>query len=81
MSMVVALSAVDSDTIKGFQSLTISITGAAINLVIILIFNFIYTKIAVWLTDKELHRFLLTFLVSICCEKYQNNLFQNSDRL
>ena len=29
--MVVALSALENNTIKGFQSLTISITGAAIN--------------------------------------------------
>ena len=54
--MVVALSAMEDNTIKGFQSLTISITGAAINLVIILFLNFVYNKVAVWLTDKELHR-------------------------
>ena len=54
--MVVALSAVDNNTLKGFQSLTISVTGASINLILILVLNFIYNKIAVWLTDKELHR-------------------------
>ena len=56
MSMVVALSAMENNTLKGFQSLTISVTGAAINLVLILVLNFIYNKIAAWLTDKELHR-------------------------
>lgn len=56
MSMVVALSAVDNHTLKGFQSLTIAVTGAGINLILILVLNFIYNKIAVWLTDKELHR-------------------------
>ena len=56
MSMVVALSAVDNNTIQGFQSLTIAVTGAGINLILILVLNFIYNKIAAWLTDKELHR-------------------------
>ena len=56
MSMVVALSAVDNHTLKGFQSLTIAVTGAGINLILILVLNFIYNKIAAWLTDKELHR-------------------------
>jgi len=56
MSMVVALSAIDDATFKDFSSLTISITGAAINLIIILILNVIYDKIAIWLTNKELHR-------------------------
>ena len=57
MSMIVALSALENNTIKGFQSLTISITGAAINLVMILVLNFVYNKVAIWLTDKELHRY------------------------
>ena len=34
----------------------ISVTGALINLVLILILSFLYGRIAVWLTDKELHR-------------------------
>ena len=54
--MVVALSAVDNNTLQGFQSLTIAVTGAGINLILILVLNFIYNKIAAWLTDKELHR-------------------------
>ena len=37
-------------------SLFISVTGASINLVLILIFNYIYEYIAIWLTEKELHR-------------------------
>ena len=31
-------------------------TGASINLFLILIFNFVYESIALWLTEKELHR-------------------------
>ena len=81
MSMVVALSAVDNNTLKGFQSLTIAVTGAGINLILILVLNFIYNKIAVWLTDKELHRSR-----KITIENYKETfinlkLLQNSDRL
>ena len=56
MSMVVALAAVSDQTIRSNYSLFISMTGAAINLVLILIFNYIYEAMAVWLTEKELHR-------------------------
>ena len=41
---------------SGFESLAISVTGALINLIMILILSFFYNRIAVWLTDKELHR-------------------------
>ena len=41
---------------SGFESLMISVTGALINLVLILFLSFLYDRIAVWLTDKELHR-------------------------
>ena len=41
---------------SGFESLTISLTGALINLILILVLSFLYDRIAVWLTDKELHR-------------------------
>eukprot|EP00092_Neocalanus_flemingeri_P069742 GFUD01085523.1.p1 GENE.GFUD01085523.1~~GFUD01085523.1.p1 ORF type:complete len:945 (+),score=222.25 GFUD01085523.1:241-3075(+) len=56
MSMVAALAAVNDSTIKSNWSLFISMTGAAINLVLILIFNYIYEFLAIWLTEKELHR-------------------------
>jgi len=56
MSMVVALATVNDSTIKSNWSLFISMTGAAINLVLILVFNYIYELLAFWLTDKELHR-------------------------
>jgi len=56
MSMVAALAAVNDSTIKSNWSLFISMTGAAINLVLILIFNYIYEFLAFWLTEKELHR-------------------------
>ena len=42
-------------------SLFISISGASINLVLILIFNYIYEFVAVWLTEKELHRSQTSF--------------------
>ena len=80
--MVVALSAVDNNTLKGFQSLTIAVTGAGINLILILVLNFIYNKIAAWLTDKELHRSIKN--VKIRQNKFVNllnKLLQNSDRL
>ena len=56
MSMIVALSTLNYQTIKGYWSLLISFTGAGINLIFILMFNLVYNKIAIWLTDKELHR-------------------------
>ena len=56
MSMVAALAAVNDSTIKSNWSLFISMTGAAINLVLILVFNYIYKFLAIWLTGKELHR-------------------------
>jgi len=61
MSMVAALAAVNDSTIKSNWSLFISMTGAAINLVLILIFNYIYEFLAVWLTEKELHRTQTSF--------------------
>ena len=66
--MVVALSAIDDATFKDFSSLTISITGAAINLIIILILNVIYDKIAIWLTNKELHRCMIDYFRNIWIE-------------
>jgi len=56
MSMVVALATVNDNTIRSNWSLFISMTGASINLVLILIFNYIYEQLAFWLTEKELHR-------------------------
>merc|ERR1719427_2488965 len=56
MSMVVALAAVSDNLIKSNWSLFISMTGASINLVPILIFNYLYEWLAVWLTEQELHR-------------------------
>merc|ERR1719427_2453414 len=56
MSMVVALAAVSDNLIKRNWSLFISMTGASINLVLILIFNYLYEWLAVWLTEQELHR-------------------------
>jgi len=61
MSMVAALAAVHDSTIKSNWSLFISMTGAAINLVLILIFNYIYEFLAIWLTEKELHRTQTSF--------------------
>lgn len=61
MSMVAALAAVNDSTIKNNWGLFISMTGAAINLVLILIFNYIYEFLAFWLTEKELHRTQTSF--------------------
>jgi len=56
MSMVVAHASVPDVNIKNNWSLFISMTGASINLFIILLLNFVYKSIAKWLTEKELHR-------------------------
>ena len=52
---VVAL-AQHNDELHGQQSLVISVTAALINLVIIMFFNYLYNRLAVILTDRELHR-------------------------
>merc|ERR550519_122134 len=54
MSMIVALTALDDNTIKSNYSIFISTTGAAINLILILIFNYFYEYVAMWLTEQEL---------------------------
>ena len=57
--MVVALSTVEgklSNTLLRFEGLIVSMTASALTLTAILILNFLYTRVAVWLTDKELHR-------------------------
>ena len=56
MSMVAALASVEDRNIRGNWSLFNLITAGGINLVLILIFNYIYEFLATWLTDKELHR-------------------------
>ena len=43
-------------TSRSNWSIFITTTGATINLILIMFFNFIYESIAVWLTEKELHR-------------------------
>jgi len=73
MSMVVALAAVQDNTIRGNWSLFISMTGAGINLILILIFNWIYEMIAFWLTEKELRRTQTEFDDSLTLKIY---LFQ-----
>ena len=45
--------------VNGFgenNSMIISITAASINLTFILIFNVVYDLVAIWITEKELHR-------------------------
>ena len=73
MSMVVALAAVSDNTIRSNYSLFISITGASINLVLILVFNYFYELLAFWLTEKELHRTQTNFDDSLTVKIY---LFQ-----
>ena len=51
MSMVVVVHSMGENT-----GLFITVTAASINLVFILIFNVIYDLIAIWITEKELHR-------------------------
>ena len=56
MSMILALSTVNEETIQANASLFISSTGAAINLVCIMLVNQIYSYLAVYLTEWELNR-------------------------
>ena len=56
MSMVVALATISDHRIRSNYGLLISATGATINLVLILIFKYIYEAIAIWLTERELYR-------------------------
>jgi len=73
MSMIVALTALDDNTIKSNYSIFISTTGAAINLILILIFNYFYEYLAMCLTEKELHRTQTSFDDSLTLKIY---LFQ-----
>ncbi|XP_059080629.1 anoctamin-1-like [Tigriopus californicus] len=70
MSMGAALNAFHEETIKGHASLFISVTGATINLICILIFNQIYGYVAVWLTDLELNRTQTEFDDSLSLKIY-----------
>ena len=57
MAMNIALASMGSDDQGTLgKSLTISITGGTINLLCVLLFNFLYGKIAEWVTEHELHR-------------------------
>ena len=56
IAMIVALAAVNDNTIRSNWSIFISMTGACLNLILILIFNYFYEIIAIWLTEKELRR-------------------------
>lgn len=70
MSMIVALSLVDQETIKSNASLFISSTGAAINLLCILVVNKIYGFVAVWLTEMEINRTQTEFDDSLSLKIY-----------
>ena len=70
MSMIVALSLVDEETIKSNASLFISATGAGINLIAILIVNQVYGYLAVWLTELELNRTQTEFDDSLSLKIY-----------
>ena len=60
-----------TDFSKG--SLIVSGTGALINLVAILILNYLYNYIAIWLTEKEFHRTQTGFQNALTLKMY---LFQ-----
>ena len=53
MSMIVALATVTDKLIKSNWSIFITTTGATINLILIMFFNFIYESMAMWLTEAE----------------------------
>ena len=70
MSMILALSTVDEENIQANASLFISTTGAAINLVCIMIVNQIYSYFAVYLTEWELIRTQTEFDDSLSLKIY-----------
>merc|ERR550519_3241139 len=70
ISMVAAFIAVDDSHIKSHFSNIITGTGAAINLICILIFNFVYNYVAKWLTEMELHRTQTSFDNSLALKIY-----------
>ncbi|XP_070544484.1 anoctamin-4-like isoform X5 [Ptychodera flava] len=51
-----AIASTGDDFASTYSSLITTVTASCINLVLILILNRIYEKIAVWLTDLEMHR-------------------------
>ena len=73
MSMIVALAAVSDDIVRSNYQLIIAITGAIINLVCIIVLSYFYKLLAVWLTEKELHRTQTSFDDSLTVKNY---LFQ-----
>ena len=70
MSMLVALNALEDKFIKNNYSMVIAATGALINLIVILTFNFGYKFVAKWLTEKELHRTETEFQDSLILKNY-----------
>nr|XP_006823057.1 PREDICTED: anoctamin-4-like [Saccoglossus kowalevskii] len=51
-----AIAATASGFVSSYSSIITTCTASVINLVLIMILNKIYEKIAVWLTDMEMHR-------------------------
>ena len=70
MSMVVALAAVRESAIKKNYSIFISITSASINLIVIMIFNYIYGHLAAWLTEREFPRTQTSYDSSLTLKIY-----------
>ena len=70
MSMVVALAAVRESAIKKNYSIFITITSASINLIVIMIFNYIYGHMAAWLTEREFPRTQTSYDSSLTVKIY-----------
>ena len=71
MSMLAALSVITNDAIVTSNAMLITTaTAASINLVCILIFNRLYGRIALWLTERELLRTQTEFEDSLTLKIY-----------
>lgn len=70
MAMVTALGSISEGDIKKNSSLIVSVTGAIINLILIIVFNMLYDKLAVWLTKIELLRTQMEFDESLTLKIY-----------
>ncbi|CAF0838748.1 unnamed protein product [Didymodactylos carnosus] len=56
ISMKAAIRSTPNEFVKRYSPHIVSITGALINLVVIIALSSLYEKIAIWLTDYEIHR-------------------------
>ena len=77
MAVVTAMDSLEAGDMKDNSGLIISVTGAIINLILILLFNMIYDKLALWLTKRELLRTQVEFDESLAVKIYLLQFVKN----